>query len=210
MLISKALRTQGAAARADARQARIRSVLVDGQEVLHQGADLLGARGRELLFLAWKNFQDTPPEKIFSALFTGDGLTVERGPRWVRTEDHQQLLEAIRTARDILNQPAFAPYNDGELSPGPKVETDDQILDWVRADAETALQPSCTAAMGVEEGSVVDPATMRVHGLEGLRVVDASVFPVIPGGNTNAPTIMVAERAADLVKGRVAAPTAKL
>ena len=64
-------------------------------------------------------------------------------------------------ARDILNQPAFAPYNDGELSPGPAVETDEEILDWVRADAETALHPSCTAKMGTDELSVADPATMR-------------------------------------------------
>ena len=94
--------------------------------------------------------------------------------------DRREWVEAIRVTRDILSQPAFAPYNDGEISPGPKVETDEQILDWVRADAETALHPSCTAAMGVEERSVVDPASMRVHGLDGLRVVDASVLPVRP------------------------------
>ena len=104
-------------------------------------------------------------------------------------------------SRDILNQPAFAPYNDGELSPGREVETDEQILDWVRADAETALHPSCTAAMGVEERSVVDPASMRVHGLEGLRVVDASVFPYVTNGNIYAPVMMVAEKAADLIAG---------
>ncbi len=115
--------------------------------------------------------------------------------------DRKEWVEAIRTARQILNQPAFAPYNDGELSPGPSVETDEEILDWVRADAETALHPSCTAKMGTEEGSVTDPLTMKVHGLEGLRVVDASVFPYVTNGNIYAPVMMVAEKAADLILG---------
>ena len=92
--------------------------------------------------------------------------------------DRKEWVEAVRVARDILNQPAFAPYNDGELSPGPAVETDEQILDWVRADAETALHPSCTAKMGVDEMSVVDPSTMGVHGLEGISVVRRLGLPV--------------------------------
>jgi choline dehydrogenase len=124
--------------------------------------------------------------------------------------DRREWVEAIRVARDILNQPAFAPYNDGELSPGPGVETDEQILDWVRADAETALHPSCTAAMGVEERSVVDPGSMRVHGLEGLRVVDASVFPYVTNGNIYAPVMMVAEKAADLIAGNTPLPPASV
>ena len=89
----------------------------------------------------------------------------------------------------------------GELSPGPSVETDDEILDWVRRDAETALHPSCTAKMGVDELSVVDPATMRAHGVDALRVVDASVFPYVTNGNIYAPVMMVAEKAADLIRG---------
>ena len=120
--------------------------------------------------------------------------------------DRREWVEAIRVARDILNQPAFAPYNDGELSPGPSVETDEQILDWVRADAETALHPSCTAAMGVDEMSVVDPSSMRVHGVDGLRVVDASVFPLVTNGNIYAPVMMVAEKAADLILGNTPLP----
>ena len=115
--------------------------------------------------------------------------------------DRKEWVEAIRTSRLILNQPAFAPYNGGELSPGPGVETDEEILDWVRDDAETALHPSCTAKMGTEEGSVTDPLTMKVHGLEGLRVVDASVFPYVTNGNIYAPVMMVAEKAADLILG---------
>ena len=122
--------------------------------------------------------------------------------------DKREWVEAIRVARDILNQPAFAPYNDGELSPGPSVETDEEILDWVRADAETALHPSCTAKMGIDEMAVVDPATMKVHGLEGLRVVDASVFPFVTNGNIYAPVMMVAEKAADLIAGNTPLPPA--
>lgn len=122
--------------------------------------------------------------------------------------DRREWVEAIRVARDILNQPAFAPFNDGELSPGKDVETDEQILDWVRADAETALHPSCTAKMGTDETSVVDPGSMRVHGVEGLRVVDASVFPYVTNGNIYAPVMMVAEKAADLIAGNTPLPPA--
>ena len=116
--------------------------------------------------------------------------------------DRKEWVEAVRVARDILNQPAFEPYNDGELSPGPSVETDEEILDWVRADAETALHPSCTAKMGdIERDSmaVTDPRSMKVHGIEGLRVVDASVFPYVTNGNIYAPVMMTAEKAADLI-----------
>jgi len=116
-------------------------------------------------------------------------------------QDQREWVECVRAARSILGQPAFDPFNGGELSPGASVETDDQILDWVRRDAETALHPSCTAKMGIDELSVVDPATMRVHGVDGLRVVDASVFPYVPNGNIYAPVMMVAEKAADLIRG---------
>ena len=115
--------------------------------------------------------------------------------------DRKEWVEAIHTARRILTQPAFDPFNGGELSPGPAVETDDEILDWVARDAETALHPSCTCKMGTDERSVVDPSTMRVHGLEGLRVVDASVFPYVTNANIYAPVMMVAEKAADLILG---------
>jgi len=116
-------------------------------------------------------------------------------------DDRREWIEAVRVARDILGQPAFAPYDGGETSPGTSVETDEEILDWVARDAETALHPSCTCRMGTDERSVVDPATMRVRGVEGLRVVDASVFPFVPNGNIYAPVMMVAERAADLIRG---------
>jgi choline dehydrogenase len=115
--------------------------------------------------------------------------------------DRREWVEAVRVARDILNQPGLAPYNAGELSPGPSVETEDEILAWVARDAETALHPSCTAKMGIEDDAVVDPTTMGVHGVERLRVVDASVFPFVTNGNIYAPVMMVAEKAADLILG---------
>jgi choline dehydrogenase len=116
-------------------------------------------------------------------------------------DDRREWVEAIRRTREILGQPALAPFDGGEVSPGPTVETDEEILRWVRRDAETALHPSCTCRMGVDELAVVDPQTMRVRGLDGLRVVDASVFPYVPNGNIYAPTMMVAEKAADLILG---------
>jgi choline dehydrogenase len=118
-------------------------------------------------------------------------------------QDRREWVEAISVARHILGQPAFERYDAGEVSPGPEVETDEQILDWVGHDAETALHPSCTTRMGtdVDGGAVVDPASMRVHGVEGLRVVDASVFPYVTNGNIYAPVMMVAEKAADLIRG---------
>jgi len=121
-------------------------------------------------------------------------------------QDRREWVEAVRVARSILSQPAFDPFNGGETSPGPTVETDDEILDWVARDAETALHPSCTAKMGTDELSVVDPETMRVHGLDGLRVVDASVFPYVTNGNIYAPVMMVAEKAADLIRGNTPLP----
>ena len=121
-------------------------------------------------------------------------------------QDRREWVEAIRVARDILTQPAFAPYNDGEISPGPRVETDEEVLKWVAADAETALHPSCTTRMGTDPTSVLDPASLRVHGVDGLRVVDAGSFPYVTNGNIYAPVIMLAEKAADLIRGRDALP----
>ena len=115
--------------------------------------------------------------------------------------DRREWVEIVRAAREILEQPAFAPFSAGEISPGPQVETDEEILDWVAKDAETALHPSCTAAMGTGPNSVVDPASMRVHGVQGLRVVDASAMPYVTNGNIYAPVMMLAEKAADLIAG---------
>jgi choline dehydrogenase len=121
-------------------------------------------------------------------------------------QDRREWVEAIRVARTILAQPAMAPFNAGELSPGPAVQADEEILDWVRRDGETALHPSCTCAMGTGPRSVTDPASMRVHGLDGLRVVDASAMPYITNGNIYAPVMMMAEKAADLILGATPLP----
>ncbi len=120
--------------------------------------------------------------------------------------DRREWIEAVRTARRVLNQPAFEKYNGGEISPGPSVETDQEIMDWVARDSETALHPSCTAKMGTDDMAVVDPATMRVYGTEGLRVVDASVLPIVTNGNLYAPTMMIAEKAADMILGNEMLP----
>jgi choline dehydrogenase len=116
-------------------------------------------------------------------------------------QDRREWVEAIRITRRILGRPAFGPYDGGEVSPGPAVETDEQILAWVGREAETALHPSCTCKMGTGDDAVVDPASMRVHGVDGLRVVDASAMPSITNGNIYAPVMMLAEKSADLILG---------
>jgi len=123
-------------------------------------------------------------------------------------QDRQEWVEAVHVARDILAQKALAPYSGGEISPGPGVVTDQQILDWVRKDGETALHPSCTAKMGAatDRMAVVDPETMGVHGVPGLRVADASAMPYVTNGNIYAPVLMLAERAADLIMGHTPLP----
>jgi len=121
-------------------------------------------------------------------------------------EDRQEWTEAIAVARNIMDQPAFAPFNGGEVSPGRDVQGDIAVLDWVRTDAETALHPSCTARMGTDAMGVVDPSTMRVHGAQGLRVVDASVMPTLTNGNIYAPVMMTAEKSADLILGNTPLP----
>ncbi|MEM7799565.1 MAG: choline dehydrogenase [Chloroflexota bacterium] len=126
------------------------------------------------------------------------------------SNDRREWVEAIERAREILRQPAFDPYNGGEISPGPGVQTPEEILNWVGHEGETAYHPSCTCKMGTDPMSVVDPDTMRVHGLDGLRVVDASVFPYITNGNLYAPTMMVAEKAADIIIGNGPLPAEEL
>ena len=121
-------------------------------------------------------------------------------------QDRREWLEAVQVARKILTQPAFEPFNAGELSPGPSVSTEQEILDWVARDAETALHPSCTTRMGIDDESVLDPLTMRVHGVDGLRVVDASSMPYVTNGNIYAPVMMIAEKAADLILGNTPLP----
>ena len=104
----------------------------------------------------------------------------------------------MRLARRITEQPALAPYVAEEIVPGPSVNTDAEFEANIRRTAISNLHPVGTCRMGPDGDTVVDPR-LRVHGVGGLRVVDASIMPTVPAGNTNAPTIMVAEKAADMI-----------
>ncbi len=120
-------------------------------------------------------------------------------------EDRRALREGVRMARDVFAQHAFDSYRGPELMPGAHVRTDEQIDAFIRETAETIYHPVGTAKMGSDDLSVVD-GQLRVHGVEGLRVIDASVMPTLVSGNTNAPTIMIAEKASDMILGRAALP----
>ncbi len=120
--------------------------------------------------------------------------------------DWREFRAGIRATREIMRQPALDRYRGQELSPGAELETDQQLDAFVRARAETAYHPSCSCKMGTDGMAVVN-GEGRVHGLDGLRVVDASIMPIITTGNLNAPTIMIAEKIADNIRGR--APLAR-
>ena len=116
-------------------------------------------------------------------------------------QDWQEFRDAIRITREIMAQPALDPYRGREISPGVDVQSDEELDAFVREHAETAFHPSCSCKMGTDDMAVVDDQG-RVHGLQGLRVVDASIMPIITTGNLNAPTIMIAEKIADRIRGR--------
>ncbi|MFN3017500.1 choline dehydrogenase [Vibrio coralliilyticus] len=123
---------------------------------------------------------------------------------YISTEqDRQDWRDCIRLTREILSQPAMDAYRGNEIQPGETIVSDEAIDEWVKQSVESAYHPSCSCKMGAEDDpmSVLDEQC-RVRGIEGLRVVDSSIFPTIPNGNLNAPTIMVAERAADLILGK--------
>ena len=124
-------------------------------------------------------------------------------------QDRVDMRNAVRLAREIFNQPAFDPYRKREIEPGPSFESDDEIDAWVRSAAKTVYHPTSTCRMGTDAMAVVD-AQCRVHGIEDLRVVDASIMPMVTSGNTNAPTIMIAEKAADMIKGVEPLPRAEV
>jgi choline dehydrogenase len=113
--------------------------------------------------------------------------------------DRQTLADGVRITRRIVEGRAMDHLRGEEFLPGKNIETDDQIIDWLRNNAQTAYHPIGTCRMGQGPNSVVDER-LRVHGLEGLRIADASVFPTMPSGNTNAPSMMVGEKAADLIR----------
>jgi choline dehydrogenase len=117
--------------------------------------------------------------------------------------DQEVLVAALKWGRAMAGQPALARYIDHELNPGAAVQSDAELLDYARTYGTTIYHPVGTCAMGRGPQAVVDPQ-LRVHGVEGLRVVDASVMPRLVSGNTNAPTIMIAEKASDMIRGREA------
>jgi len=161
------------------------------------------------------------------AAFDGHGFQVHVGhnkPRsrgWVRATsanprdkpkiqfnylEHRDDIEGfracVRLTREIIGQPAMQQYRGAEIQPGENVQSDEEIDSFVRRSVESAYHPSCTCKMGSDEMAVVDPQ-VRVRGIENLRVADSSIFPTIPNGNLNSPTIMTAERAADIIKDSV-------
>ena len=116
-------------------------------------------------------------------------------------QDRRCFRLGVRLTREILAQPAFDAYRGPEIRPGPGISEDDEIDEWVAQNAKTQYHPCGTCRMGVDDAAVVDPQT-RVRGIDGLRVVDSSIMPFITNANLNAPTIMIAERAADLILGK--------
>ena len=116
-------------------------------------------------------------------------------------DDRQRLIQGIRRTREIIAQKAFDPYRGQEIYPGSDLTTDAELLNYIKANVSTDYHPSCTCRMGMDADAVVDEE-MRVHGINGLRVVDASIMPRITSANLNAPTQMIAARAADFILGR--------
>ncbi len=122
-------------------------------------------------------------------------------------EDRRAVREGVKIARQVASQPALDPYRGEEYSPGKSVQTDDEIDAWIRANAETIYHPVGTCRMGAaDDAQAVVDADLKVIGIEGLRVVDASVMPTLIGGNTNAPTMMIAEKISDVILGKAALP----
>ena len=123
-------------------------------------------------------------------------------PNYLATEgDRITMRESVKMMREIAGQNALSPLRGAEALPGQDVQSDDEIDAFIRAYGETIYHPVGTVAMGIHDAAPVD-GELRVRGVEGLRVVDASVMPTLIGGNTNAPTIMVAEKAADMILGK--------
>jgi choline dehydrogenase len=117
-------------------------------------------------------------------------------------QDRADLRHAVRLTREILAEAALDPYRGDEILPGPGVSSDEAIDAWIRQSVETCYHPVGTCRMGTDPATSVVDASARVHGVAGLRVVDASIMPSIVSGNTNAPTIMIAERVSDLIRGQ--------
>ncbi|KZN61490.1 choline dehydrogenase [Pseudoalteromonas luteoviolacea] len=120
-------------------------------------------------------------------------------------DDIEGFRACVRLTREIISQSAFDEYREGEIQPGEHIQTDEEIDEFVRQAVESAYHPSCSCKMGEDDMAVVD-SELRVHGITGLRVVDSSIYPTIPNGNLNAPTVMVAEKASDMILGNKPLP----
>ena len=130
-------------------------------------------------------------------------------PRYLSEQtDRRAIVGGLRFVRRLFAAPALAKYCGAELLPGAHVERDDELLDYARRKGSTVYHATCTCKMGSDQMAVVDDQ-LRVHGLERLRVIDASVMPTVTSTNTNAPTIMIAEKGAELIRSaaRAAAPS---
>ena len=124
-------------------------------------------------------------------------------------EDFAPLLRALAFSRRVFAAPAFARYRASEFLPGPEVQDEEGLKAYVRRSSSTVHHPAGTCRMGADAASVLDPE-LRVRGVQGLRVADASIFPILVGGNTNAPVVMVAEKAADMILGKPPLPALDL
>ena len=113
-------------------------------------------------------------------------------------DDLRQTRECIHIARKILSQPSLSKHAGKEIGPGSDKNSDEELNEYIRSNAETAYHPCGTCKMGIDEMAVVDE-NLKVKGVQNLRVVDASVMPEIPSANLNAPTLMIAEKASDLI-----------
>ena len=123
---------------------------------------------------------------------------------YLQSRKKKEWIEAIHCSRKLIEQPAFDELRGEELAPGKDVQTDEEILDFVAREGESAYHPSCTCKMGHESDpmAVVD-SELKVIGIEGLRVVDASVMPYVTNGNLYAPVMMIGEKAADMIIGNL-------
>jgi choline dehydrogenase len=124
-------------------------------------------------------------------------------------QERKDWIEAVRCTRQIAGQPAFDQVRGEEIAPGDTVQSEEEILEFVAREGESAYHPSCTCKMGNDAMAVVDEG-LKVHGVENLRVVDASIMPSITNGNLNAPTMMIAEKAADIILGNAPLPPSQL
>jgi choline dehydrogenase-like flavoprotein len=128
---------------------------------------------------------------------------------WADPYDRECAIKGLRMAREILRQPALKPFVMAERMPGDDVRTDEQLAEYAYRTCKTDHHPAGTCAMGSDENAVVTP-DLKLHGVLGVRVVDASVMPFVPSSNTNAPTIMIAEKASDMILGKPSLPAAAL